>query len=84
MMALVKPDVASILDLWPSMAALADDLSIKPEMVRMWRYRGSIPADYDLRIVQSAYRRDLPLTLETLALARCLQAEAGSDGGGQT
>lgn len=80
MMALVKPDVASILDLWPSMAVLADDLNIKPEMVRMWRFRGSIPAEYDLRIVQSAFRRDLPLALETLALARCLKAEG--DGGG--
>lgn len=55
---------------WPSMAELARDIGANPIAVRHWKLRGSIPADYDLRIVKAAELRSFPVTLETLAHLR--------------
>lgn len=62
--------VAEVIDLW-SPAELAADLGIgDATVVRMWKYRQSIPAEYDLPIVRAAKRRKFPINFELLARLR--------------
>jgi hypothetical protein len=67
--------VSAILDLWGSDDDVAADLSVRDHVVRDWRRRGSIPAKYDLALCKAARMRNLPLTLEVLALARSFRAQ---------
>lgn len=54
----MPPDTfSSIIDLWPSAAALASDLDEKDVTVRKWRNRNSIPGEKWLRLVRAAERR---------------------------
>lgn len=59
-----------IFDKWPSAAALASDLGKKYQTVAAWKQRGSIPAKYDLLLIEAAGNRGETLTLEDLARAR--------------
>lgn len=62
--------VAELIDLWSSVE-LAADLGIEDAtVVRMWKYRQSIPAEYDLPIVRAAKRRKFPVDFELLARLR--------------
>lgn len=56
--------------LWPSLAALADDLGKPYPTVAAWKQRGSIPARYDIALVRAAQRRGQVLTFAQLAEAR--------------
>lgn len=67
--------VSAILDLWPSDEELAADLDVRGHVVRDWRRRGRIAAKYDLDLIKAARMRNLPLTLEVLALARAFRAQ---------
>lgn len=60
-------DAKSIIGLWPSVAALAAELQQKPDTVRKWRVRNSIPADMWLPLVKAAEAHGYPLTLDHLA-----------------
>lgn len=59
-----------IVDIWPSVAELARDLSLPYPTVAAWRQRGNIPARYDLSLVAAARSRGVVLTLDQLAEAR--------------
>lgn len=62
--------VEDLIDLW-SPAELAADLGLPDAtIVRMWKYRQSIPAEYDTRIVEAARKRKFRVSFELLARLR--------------
>jgi hypothetical protein len=66
---------AAIIELWESQVEMARDLGVKPYQVRDWKRRGWIPPEHDLAIIKVARMRNLPVTLEVLALARSFRAQ---------
>lgn len=56
-----------ILDYWPSLRALADDLEVGIYRVRKWRARNSIPPEHWTAVVTAARARALPVELVILA-----------------
>lgn len=58
-----------IIDLWPSVKVLAEDLGEKQSAVNGWYYRESIPSDRWVKLVSAAQERDIPLTYKMLAEA---------------
>lgn len=64
-----------IFALWPSLAALSKDLGREYTTVASWRQRGSIPAKFDLDLIEAAAKRGKTLTLEELASARRVAAK---------
>lgn len=59
-----------IFTIWPKMSDLAADLKKPYPTVAAWKQRGSIPAEYDLDLIEAASKRGKTLTLEELASAR--------------
>ena len=70
---------AAIIDLWESQADMARDLGVKPYQVRDWKRRGWIPPEHDIALVKAARMRNLPVTLEVLALARSFRATQAAE-----
>jgi hypothetical protein len=68
-------------DIWPTLSDLAADLGKPYPTVAAWKRRGSIPARYDLQLVQAARKRGHTLTFEGLAIARSASREAEKDRG---
>jgi len=69
--------VPDLIDRWPSQVALAADIGeADATIVRMWRYRQRIPAEYDVRIVAAAKARNIPVDFELLAKLRATEAAA--------
>lgn len=71
--------VRDIVDLWPSRAALAVDIStdedsVPVDRIHKWPQQGGIPAQYHWRILQAARKRGFALTAEDIA--RVHDAEA--------
>lgn len=60
---------SKIIELWPSVRVLADDLGEKKSAVNGWYYRDSIPSDRWVKLVDAAQARDIPLTYKMLAEA---------------
>lgn len=59
-----------IIDQWPERAALARDVGLPEVNVRMWAYRGSIPARYWPALADAAARRGFDaVTFNALASA---------------
>lgn len=59
-----------VFEIWPTMAEMAKDLQKPYQTVASWKARNSIPADYDLDVVDAAQNRGFNLSLESLARAR--------------
>ena len=59
-----------IFDLWPNISDLAADLGKPYTTVQSWSQRRSIPARFDLDLIEAAKRRGCTLTLEQIAAAR--------------
>jgi hypothetical protein len=58
----------SIIDLWPSLQAFADDLGVKYVTAQLMRHRDSIASKHWRQTVISASHRNIPgVTLELLA-----------------
>lgn len=57
-------DAESITDLWPSIAAFADDIGERPGTVYVWRSRGAVPSAAIPRVVAAARRRGIPLDID--------------------
>lgn len=66
----------NILNIWPKLTDLAEDLGLPYTTVHSWASRGSIPARYDLQLVAAAEKRGAALSLEALATMRANQIEA--------
>ncbi len=61
---------------WPSLAALASDLQKPYPTVASWKQRGSIPAEFDVKLVECAAARGEKLTYEEIARARAVPENA--------
>lgn len=46
---------------WPTTRAFARDAGCSPTLVRQWRHREFVPAQYWPRIVEGAAKRGIPL-----------------------
>jgi hypothetical protein len=58
-----KPPVTfqDVIDLWPSMSCLAEDLEVEYDTVRKWRDRGRVPQEYFQSIIDAARKRRIRL-----------------------
>ncbi len=60
---------ADIIQAWPSLSELAEDMNLPYINCRMWRYRSSIPSKHWLPLALAAKKRGIRgITLETLAI----------------
>lgn len=73
----------AIFDLWPSVAALAEDLGRNYHTVVSWRRRSFFPAELDTDLMAAAQRRKLPVSLPRLAKARKAVAQPEARGSGR-
>ncbi len=62
-----------IIDKWPSIQVLADEIKQDPTKVRQWRNRESIPAKFWVDIVSLAQARDIAITYKQLAEAAAIK-----------
>lgn len=79
--------IQDIIELWPSRQTLADDLNLKVVVVHRWHKREGIPPIYDLRLLDAASRRNIPLLWRDLMAARTVpktKPKALSDQDGHT
>lgn len=60
----------SIMSRWPSRQMLAVDLNVPVIVVHRWHQRASIPAKYDVRLLEAASARNIPLNWRELMDAR--------------
>jgi hypothetical protein len=51
---------ADLINMWPSLAAFADDIRVGYMTAKGMRRRGSIPPAYWVRVVDAASRRAIP------------------------
>lgn len=65
-----NPSFRQIIERWPSRSALADDVSVPVIVVHRWHQRASIPAKYDVRLLDAASARNIPLNWRELMDAR--------------
>jgi hypothetical protein len=59
-----------IFTIWPTLSDLAADLRKPYTTIQSWVHRNSIPARYDLELIEAAKRRGADLTLQQLAEMR--------------
>lgn len=64
-------DFRTLIDLWPSVSAFADDIGIRERHAQVMRFRNSVPPDYWSAMVAAAKRRAIKgITYEGLAKLR--------------
>lgn len=66
--------VRDIIDLWPSRAALAEDITADDDPVTLatvhkWAQRGSIPSRYHAELLRAATDRAIPLSADDVVAA---------------
>jgi hypothetical protein len=74
------PSFRDVIGRWPNTRAFARDVGCSPTLVRQWRHRDFVPAQYWPRIVEGAARRgivlvDLKLLAQLAARRRAPVAE---------
>jgi hypothetical protein len=69
---------------WPSTRAFARDAGCSPMLVRQWRHRDAVPAQYWLGIAEGAARRGIATIdvalLAALAAKRRARTKSGNKG----
>jgi hypothetical protein len=75
------PSFRDVIGRWPTTRAFARDAGCSPTLVRQWRHRDSVPAQYWPGIVDGAARRgialvDLKLLVQLAARRRAPEARA--------
>ena len=55
----VMQNFLEVIDLWPSVLEFAQDIGKKPNLIRKWKERDSIPSDAWLSIISAAQYRGL-------------------------
>ena len=68
-MFIMKITHAEIIDLWPSMRVLADEINESLPKVNQWKARNSIPSKFWVSLVALAQNRDIAITYKMLAEA---------------
>lgn len=72
------PSVADIIGMWPSAEAFSEDIGLKYRSHgRVMKMRGRIPRAHWPKIIESARRREIPLSEQTLADAHEREQRAG-------
>jgi len=71
-----------IIDLWPTIAALADDLGLKYDRVAQWAKRDSIPGPFFADVARAAKGRDIKVSVEDLVRAAALSQGHSHQGHG--
>jgi hypothetical protein len=62
------PSFRDVIARWPNTRAFARDAGCSPTLVRQWRHRDSVPAQYWPRIIEGAARRGIvPVDFRLLA-----------------
>lgn len=64
---MVMQTFKDVIGRWPSPDILAERIGAKPETVRKWRQRNSIPAEWWTRIIEVAREERIRITAEQLA-----------------
>jgi hypothetical protein len=67
-----------VIDQWPTVTALAEDIGEKLETVRKWKTRRRIPSHRWLAVAKAARSRGIELTVNDLAVISGLIMEARS------
>lgn len=68
---------AHVINLWPSLAAFAEDIGVAYVTAKAMRRRGSIPSCYWVRVIDAAKKREIEdVTFERLAELVALVPEA--------
>lgn len=67
-----------IIAIWPTLSDLAADLRKPYTTIQSWQQRGSIPARYDLELIEAAKGRGAELTLQQLAEMRAASTHQGA------
>lgn len=65
-----KHPIQQIIELWPNRRTLAGDIGVDIFVVHKWHNREGIPPEYDLRLLDAASRRNIPLLWRDLMHAR--------------
>jgi hypothetical protein len=73
--------VREIIALWPSRAALAEDIHsdqdpVTLQTIHKWAQRNSIPPRYQAPLLRAAHARGIGLTADTLIMAHDRQRRA--------
>lgn len=61
---------SEVISYWPSTSELAQDVGANAEMVRKWEERKRIPADWWHDVAQAAQKRNYPVDIQKLSLAK--------------
>lgn len=61
--------IRDILDEWPSVGELADDMDVPVNTAKKWRSRQSLPVQYWDRLLRAAEHRGYSVTAEQLVEA---------------
>lgn len=59
-------NISTLIAAWPTRAMLASDLGLSVDRVHKWAQSGTIPARYQLGVLEAATRRAIPLTADEL------------------
>lgn len=65
-----KPTASEILSRWPSLKAVAADVGKPFIVVYRWKTRNSIPAKYDMCLIEGASARNITLNWRELMQSR--------------
>jgi len=60
----------TIIQRWPSVKVLSDDIHVKYDTVRKWKERKHIPSEFWYRVMSSARKRRIRLTYKEMAEIR--------------
>lgn len=58
-----------IIERWPTVKALSEDMGVEYITAASWKRRGNIPPKYWRRMVEAAHKRGIALTLEEFTAA---------------
>ena len=58
--------IKQLISAWPRRQALADDLGVNLARVHKWAQSGSIPAEFQLRVIDAATARGIAITAEEM------------------
>lgn len=58
--------IKQLISAWPRRQALADDLGVSLARVHKWAQSGSIPAEFQLRVIDAAVARGITITAEEM------------------
>jgi hypothetical protein len=74
-------NIAAVIDLWPTRAALASDIGVTPDRVHKWAQKSAVPARFQSCLLDAGLARgfkldaDLIVRLHSVPAVRSLSAQ---------